>query len=543
MTPVSGQTAQRQVTSNVDVVIVGAGFAGMYMVHKCHELGLSCLAIEKGDDVGGTWYWNRYPGARCDVPSLEYSYQFSEDLQRDWKWSEKYATQPEILRYAQHVAERFDLKRDMVFRTTVTRAAWSDDEQTWHVDTDQGDVVSAHFLVMATGCLSSANKPQFPGDDTFTGEMYHTGSRPHDGVDFTGKRVAVIGTGSSGLQSIPLIAEQATHLTVFQRTATYSVPANNGPNDSEYESQVIADIAGFRARNSATRSAFGGDFPANDISVFEVEGDERRQLLEERWGSSGLLFLGAFNDVLISDKSNNEVAEFVREKIRGIVQDPKVAELLAPKQTIGCKRLCLDTNYYATFNRENVTLVDVSTSPIERLTPHGVFTDGREFEVDVIVFATGFDAMTGSFLKANIHGRNGLALTEAWSAGPLTYLGLNTRGFPNMFLVTGPGSPSVLTNMIVSIEQHVNWIGDCIDYMRASGHRVIEADEQAQSDWVNYVNMIAGYTLFPTCNSWYLGANVPGKPRVFMPLLGYSDYVAKCEQVAKADYQGFELSA
>jgi len=353
----------------------------------------------------------------------------------------------------------------------------------------------------------------------------------------------VIGTGSSGLQSIPLIAEQATHLTVFQRTATYSVPANNGPNDSEYESQVIADIAGFRARNSATRSAFGGDFPANDISVFEVEGDERRQLLEERWGSSGLLFLGAFNDVLISDKSNNEVAEFVREKIRGIVQDPKVAELLAPKQTIGCKRLCLDTNYYATFNRENVTLVDVSTSPIERLTPHGVFTDGREFEVDVIVFATGFDAMTGSFLKANIHGRNGLALTEAWSAGPLTYLGLNTRGFPNMFLVTGPGSPSVLTNMIVSIEQHVNWIGDCIDYMRASGHRVIEADEQAQSDWVNYVNMIAGYTLFPTCNSWYLGANVPGKPRVFMPLLGYSDYVAKCEQVAKADYQGFELSA
>ena len=543
MTSVDGQSVRQSLTSSVDVAIVGAGFAGMYMVHKCHELGLSCVAIEKGDDVGGTWYWNRYPGARCDVPSLEYSYQFSEELQREWKWSEKYATQPEILRYAQHVAERFDLKRDMVFETTVTRASWNDNDNTWRVETNRGDLVTSQFLVMATGCLSSANKPRFPGDDTFSGEVYHTGSWPHDGVDFAGKRVAVIGTGSSGLQSIPLIAEQAAHLTVFQRTATYSVPAHNGPNDPAYEAQVMADIAGFRARNSATRSAFGGDFPSNEISVFDVDDDERRRLLEERWDSSGLLFLGAFNDVLMSDKSNDAVAEFVREKIRGIVKDPAVAELLAPKQTIGCKRLCLDTNYYATFNRDNVSLVDISASPIECLTAHGVVTGGKEYEVDVIVYATGFDAMTGSFLKANIHGRGGLPLTDAWSAGPMTYLGLNSRGFPNMFLVTGPGSPSVLTNMMVSIEQHVNWIGDCINHMRANGLRLIEAEEQAQTDWVNYVNMIAGYTLFPTCNSWYLGANVPGKPRVFMPLLGYSDYVARCEQVVAAGYQGFQLSA
>ena len=543
MTPVGGASTRQTMNSSVDVTIVGAGFAGMYMVHKCHELGLSCLAIEKGDDVGGTWYWNRYPGARCDVPSLEYSYQFSEELQREWKWSEKYATQPEILRYAQHVAERFDLKRDMVFETTVTRASWSDDDHTWRVETDRGDLVTSQFLVMATGCLSSANKPRFPGDDSFLGEVYHTGSWPHDGVDFTGKRVAVIGTGSSGLQSIPLIAERAAHLTVFQRTATYSVPANNGPNDAAYEATVMADIAGFRARNSATRSAFGGDFPSNEISVFDVDDDERRRLLEERWASSGLLFLGAFNDVLMSDASNDAVAEFVREKIRGIVKDPVVAEMLAPKQTIGCKRLCLDTNYYATFNRDNVSLVDISASPIECLTANSVVTGGKEYEVDVIVYATGFDAMTGSFLKANIHGRGGLPLTDAWSAGPMTYLGLNSRGFPNMFLVTGPGSPSVLTNMIVSIEQHVNWIGDCINHMRSNGLRIIEAEEQAQSDWVNYVNMIAGYTLFPTCNSWYLGANVPGKPRVFMPLLGYSDYVARCEQVVAAGYQGFQLSA
>lgn len=543
MTLVTGATARQQFSATVDVVIVGAGFAGMYMVHKCHQLGLSCLAIEKGDDVGGTWYWNRYPGARCDVPSLEYSYQFSEELQREWHWSEKYATQPEILRYAQHVAERFDLKRDMVFETTVTNASWIDDTKSWRVDTDKGDMVRAQFLVMATGCLSSANKPRFPDDDTFRGEVYHTGSWPHDGVDFTGKRVAVIGTGSSGLQSIPLIAEQAAHLTVFQRTATYSVPANNGPNDPQYEAKVMADIAGFRARNSATRSAFGGDFPSNEVGVFDVDDDERRRLLEERWGSSGLLFLGAFNDVLMSEKSNEAVAEFVRGKIRSIVKDPAVAEKLAPRQTIGCKRLCLDTNYYATFNRDNVTLVDISDAPIDRLTAHGVVTDGVEYEVDVLVYATGFDAMTGSFLKANIHGRGGLPLADAWSAGPLTYLGLNSHGFPNMFLVTGPGSPSVLTNMIVSIEQHVNWIGDCIAHMRKNGYSVIEAQEQAQVDWVAYVNMIAGYTLFPTCNSWYLGANVPGKPRVFMPLLGYSDYVARCEQVTATGYTGFELSA
>ncbi|MBM3637940.1 MAG: NAD(P)/FAD-dependent oxidoreductase [Actinobacteria bacterium] len=543
MTLVAGEVNRQKLSASVDVVIVGAGFAGMYMVHKCHELGLSCLAIEKGDDVGGTWYWNRYPGARCDVPSLEYSYQFSEELQREWHWSEKYATQPEILRYAQHVAERFDLKRDMVFETTVTHAAWNDDTSSWCVDTDRGDTVHAQFLVMATGCLSSANKPRFPDDETFRGEVYHTGSWPHDGVDFTGKRVAVIGTGSSGLQSIPLIAEQASHLTVFQRTATYSVPANNGPNDADYEAKVMADIAGFRARNSATRSAFGGDFPTNEVSVFDVDDDERHRMLEERWDSSGLLFLGAFNDVLMSDTSNEAVAEFVREKIRGIVKDPVVAEKLAPRQTIGCKRLCLDTNYYGTFNRDNVTLVDISDAPIDRLTPNGVVTGGVEYEVDVIVYATGFDAMTGSFLKANIHGRGGLPLTEAWGAGPLTYLGLNSHGFPNMFLVTGPGSPSVLTNMIVSIEQHVNWIGECISHMRNNGHRIIEAQEQAQADWVAYVNMIAGYTLFPTCNSWYLGANVPGKPRVFMPLLGYSDYVARCEQVAATGYAGFQLSA
>ncbi|MFN5883581.1 MAG: flavin-containing monooxygenase [Burkholderiales bacterium] len=522
-----------------DLVIVGAGFAGMYMLHTARRLGFTARVFEAGDGVGGTWYWNRYPGARCDVESMEYSYQFDDTLQQQWRWSERFAPQPEILAYANHVADRYGLRADMRFQTRVNEAVFDESRNEWAVRTDRGDSVRGRFLVMATGCLSSTNLPQFEGRDTFKGRSFHTGQWPHEPVDFTGRRVAVIGTGSSAIQSIPIIARQAASLTVFQRTANYSVPARNTPLDPDYEARIKQDYAAFRERNSRMPGAFGSALPRNDQSVFSVSEAERQAEFERRWKTGGLVFTGAYGDLLLDAKANEVGAEYLRARIRETVKDSKVADLLSPTQVMGCKRMCVDTDYFQTYNLPHVKLVDIRGTGIEAITPTGVRAAGQHVEVDDIVYATGFDAMTGSILKVDIRGRQGLSLREAWSAGPRTYLGLNVHGFPNLFTISGPGSPSVLTNMIVSIEQHVNWIGQCIDWMRTTGRRTIEATEQAQAAWVEHVNKVAGGTLYPQCNSWYLGANVPGKSRVFMPLLGFPPYVEKCNQVVANGYEGF----
>jgi cyclohexanone monooxygenase len=530
------------VSERRDIVVVGAGFAGLYMLHRARGLGLSVRVFEAGSGVGGTWYWNRYPGARCDVESMEYSYQFDDKLQQEWHWSERFATQPEIMRYANHVADRFDLRRDIQFDTRVVAATYDEKAARWTVRTDDGAETSAQFLVMATGCLSSTNLPEIKGLESFAGDRYHTGAWPHEQVDFRGKRVGVIGTGSSAIQSIPIIAEQAKALTVFQRTANFSVPAYNAPLDPAYEARIKADYANFRARNSLQINAFGSNMPRSSIPARDMTPAERRAAFEARWQYGGLFFLGALGDLLLDKEANDMAAEFVRGKIRSIVRDPAVAELLSPKQVIGCKRLCVDSGYYATFNRPNVRLVDISATGIDEITPEGVRVNGASYGVDALVFATGFDAMTGTLLKIDIHGRGGYALRDAWQAGPRTYLGLCVAGFPSLFTITGPGSPSVLTNMMVSIEQHVDWIADCIAHLRSSGKRSIEATPEAQQAWVEHVNAVAGRTLYPQCNSWYLGANVPGKTRVFMPLLGFPDYVEKCEEVVAKGYDGFLLA-
>ena len=532
-------TRSDQADVEMDVVVVGAGFAGCYMLHRLRQLGLKAKVFEAGDGVGGTWYWNRYPGARCDIESMEYSYQFDEDLQQEWQWTERYAAQPEILDYINHVADRFDLRSDIQFETRVTCARFDESEDRWTVETDRGDRVRAQFCVMATGCLSSANMPDLPGIDAFEGETIHTGRWPHEGVDFSGKRVGVIGTGSSAIQSIPIIAREADHVTVFQRTPNYSVPTHNGPLDPEVQRKVKADYSGFRQRNKEMPFGAFADVEGREESALLASDAEREQNYEQWWRSGGLTFLASYGDLMFDVDANVTAARFVQRKIRETVADPQTAEKLVPDQVIGCKRLCADTGYFETFNRPNVSLVDVRKTPIEELTPAGLRTADEEFGLDTIVFATGFDAMTGALHAIDIRGKNGLALVEKWSAGPCTYLGLATVGFPNLFTVTGPGSPSVLANMVPAIEQHVDWIADCIAHLRESGSSSIEATPAAEDAWVEHVNEVAGMTLYPNCNSWYLGANVPGKPRVFMPYIGFPTYVEKCEDVAAKGYEGF----
>ena len=525
----------------LDALVVGAGFAGLHMLYRLRGLGLRARVFEAASGVGGTWYWNRYPGARCDVDSLEYSYQFSEELQQEWEWTERYATQPEILRYANYVADRFDLRRDIVFDTGVESAIFDEEAARWMISTSDGARVSARFCVMATGCLSSANTPDFEGLERFRGAIYHTGRWPHEGVDFTGQRVGVIGTGSSAIQSIPLIAQEARHLFVFQRTPNYSVPAHNALLDPAEKQKIKADYPAFRERNAEMVSGFGSRYKRPEQSAVQATPEERQAVYEKCWAIGGLPFMGAYIDLLADSAANDTAGEFIRGKIRETVNDPATAELLSPKHVVGCKRLCVDTGYYETYNRENMSLVDVSRAPIEQITESGVRTGGREYPLDCIVLATGFDAMTGALLRIDIRGRAGQPLQDKWAAGPRTYLGLQTVGFPNLFTITGPGSPSVLSNMIPSIEQHVNWIADCIAWLGEQGVVTIEPTAQAEDAWVEHVNEVAGATLFPTCNSWYLGANVPGKPRVFMPYLGFPAYVEKCKDVVSRGYEGFAL--
>ncbi len=533
--------APTQDSETFDAVIVGAGFAGLYLLHRLRKLGLRVRVFEAGDGVGGTWYWNRYPGARCDVESMEYSYQFDDALQQEWNWTERYAAQPEILKYANHVADRYDLRRDIVFESRVKSARFDEAANRWRIETENGHHAEATWCVMATGCLSSTNTPKFKGLGSFKGPTYHTGRWPHEGVDFTGLRVGVIGTGSSAIQSIPIMAQQAAQLTVFQRTATYAIPAHNAPLDEEQRRDFKARYP--EIRKQAWQNRNGIRFVPNPVSALAVDETERQAEYERRWQLGGLAFSGAFNDLLIDKKANDTAAAFVRGKIASIVDDAATAALLTPKNVLACKRLCIDSGYYATYNRPNVRLVDVSSTPISEITPDGLKVGDRAYEFDAIVFATGFDAMTGALFAMDIRGRDGLALKEKWAAGPRTYLGLATAGFPNLFTVTGPGSPSVLSNMLPSIEQHVEWISACIGWMRERGMARIEAEENAENAWVEHVNQVAGATLFPTCNSWYLGANVPGKPRVFMPYIGVPPYVEKCNEVAARGYEGFAMAS
>ncbi|MEX1105065.1 MAG: NAD(P)-binding domain-containing protein, partial [Ilumatobacteraceae bacterium] len=535
-------SASENSSADVDVVIVGAGFAGMYLLHRLRKLGMTTRVLEAGDDVGGTWYWNRYPGARCDIQSLDYSYSFDPELETDWQWSEKYAPQPEILRYAQHVADKHDLRRDITFGARVEQAEWDEAGSHWTVHTSTGETIVGRHLVMATGCLSVPKEIDIEGTDRFGGEVYLTSRWPHEGVDFTGKRVAVIGTGSSAIQSIPLIAAQASQVTVFQRTPNFSIPANNGPVPDD-KKQAIAAIGRDAYRESQRWSGSGVPVERSMVSALAVSDEDRLATYEAAWHRGGIIeFLSTYADHLTNPEANELLAEFVRNKIRGIVHDPVVAEALCPTTyPIGTKRLCVDTNYFATFNLAHVRLVDLRTHPISTITETGVDLVDESIEFDAIVFATGFDAMTGAVVSVNITGRDGVSLKQAWTDGPMTYLGLMSAGFPNLHMITGPGSPSVLSNMLVSIEQHVDWITELVVRMRDEGSTEIEPTPTAVSGWVQHTNEFADITLMPQANSWYMGANVPGKPRVFLPYPGGVDgYRRICDEVVAQDYLGFE---
>ena len=540
------QSSERE----IDALVVGAGFAGLYMLHRLRGLGLSVRVIEAADDVGGTWYWNRYPGARCDVPSLEYSYSFSEELQQEWDWPEVMAAQPEILRYAKHVAERFDLRRDIQFGTRVTDAHYDETSRRWRIETDAGENFVARFCVMATGCLSVTNTPAIEGADDFAGAVYHTGQWPHAGVDFSGVHVGIIGTGSSGVQAIPVIAEQAAHLSVFQRTPVYTMPAYNRPLSADYWKDVREHYAEIRQGERESQVGivgygFGiGGFPnaAPTESILETTVEQRMAALDE----DGFAALRRYGDVNTNLEANELGCEMYREQVRRIIDDSDTAERLMPRgYPLFCKRPVIDTDYYAAFNRDNVTLVDLRRGEIERITKTGIQTKQGHFGFDALVYATGFDAMTGALLRIDIRGRSGVALRERWEGGPRTYLGLQVHGFPNLFTITGPGSPSVLSNMMVSIEQHVEWITECVSHMDRHQLRAIEPTREAEEAWIAHVNEVAQGTMFtaPTCNSWYLGANIPGKPRIFMPYVGgVGNYRRKCDEVVANDYEGFTLT-
>lgn len=532
-------------SKNLDMLIIGAGFAGLYQLYSARKIGLSARVLEAGEGVGGTWFWNRYPGARCDVESLDYSYSFSKELEQEWNWTERYAAQAEILRYINHVADRFELRPDIQLDTRVASATFDDATERWSVTTQAGEVFDAQYLIMATGGLSVPQRPKLKGLENFKGQWYHSAEWPREGVDFKGRKVGLIGTGSSGVQMTPLIAEQASHLTVFQRSANFSVPAQNEPLDTEMLKQAKAH---YPERRALGREAVSGQFlSANPLTALEVSEAERQAELEFRWrgAGGGFRMLRAFSDMMREPRSNKYVADFAREKIRQTVHDPKTAELLCPKDDLpfGTKRLCVDTNYYETFNRDNVALVDVKSAPIVEATEHGLRTTEREYEFDIIVFATGFDAMTGALLAIDIRGAGGLSLRDKWAHGPQAYLGLAIAGFPNMFAITGPGSPSVLSNVVHSIETHVDWISAILQKTRADGVKRIEATQTAEQQWGEHITEAASKTLYPLADSWYNGANIAGKPRIFMAYVsGVPEYRRTIENVAQKGYEGFALT-
>ncbi len=534
-------------TQDFDAIVIGAGFSGMHMLKSLRDtLGLRVRVYEAGATVGGTWYWNRYPGARCDSEAYVYCFTWDRQLLQDWNWTERYPEQPEILRYLEHVARRHDLKRDMQFNTRVAGAEFDAGKNLWRVRTDDGEVASARFLISAVGTLSTTNMPRFKGLERFQGKWYHTSRFPHAGVDFTAKRVAVVGTGATAVQAIPMISQQAKQLTVFQRTANYCLPARNGKVDPDL---VVARKANYEAIIARIRQSRAGfEFRAIQKSALEASAEERQQVFDHLWDIGGFAFgQASFNDLVVNPESNELAAEYIRQKIRATVKDQAIAERLIPRNhPFGTKRQPLDTNYYETYNKDNVVLVDAGTDgPIEEITERGIRAGGREYAFDIIVFATGFDALTGPLKSLNLKGRDGLTLDRVWADGPHTYLGIAVAGFPNLFTITGPQSPSVLSNMPVSIEQHVEWIADCIAAMRRDGRTVIEATEAAQEQWVAHVNEIVGRTLMTTANSWYMSANIVGKPRAFLPYMdpeGVGGYRKRCDAVAAEGYAGFALA-
>ena len=526
---------------DVDVVVVGAGFSGLYLLYRLRKAGFSTRVFERGGDVGGTWYWNRYPGARCDVESLQYSYSFDEQLQQDWHWPEKFSAQPDILAYANHVADRFNLKKDIEFNVEVKASRFDENLKTWKITTNTGEEIDAQYFIMATGCISTTQIPNIKGLSDYVGNTFHTGDWPHEEVDFSGQSIAVIGTGSSGIQSIPVLAKQAKKLTVFQRTPNYSIPSQNEPMTKKYE-RSWKDVYSER-RKEMRYSAHGSLKDLNDVPALSVDEDQRQELYTKRWAIGGTGFLGSFNDLLTNADANYTAAEYVRQQIKRVVKDKETAEILCPRSyPIGTKRICIDTGYFETYNRENVKLVDISKKPIQRLVADGIIVDDQLYAFDSIIFATGFDAMTGSIFNVDIKGRDGLALKEKWNAGPKTYLGLMSASFPNLFMITGPGSPSVKSNMIMSIEQHVDLVIETLLSMRRKGLSVVEPELEAENKWVDHVQEVANKTLFPQANSWYMGANIPGKPRLFMPYIGgVGAYREICEEIVANNYRGFKF--
>ena len=531
-----------QNNEELDVIIVGAGFSGLYMLYKMRKMNLKALIIERASDAGGTWFWNRYPGARCDIESIEYSYSFSDELQQEWNWSNRYSDQSEILDYINYVVKKFNLKENIVFNTSVKSATFDENLKNWIVETDSKSYCSK-FCVMATGTLSSIKQPNFDGLENFKGDWYVTGEWPHEKLDFTSKKVAIIGTGSSAVQSIPVIAEEAKNLTVFQRSPNYTIPANNRPLTEKELSNAKSSYDQIREKAKYTRAGIGYN-QFEERKLLDLSSEEIKKELNNRWKIGGQeIFTAGFTDVGVNVEANKIVADFVKSKIKEIVKDPNVAELLSPEDAIGCKRLCADTNYFETYNRENVELIDLNSNPINSITENGILTKNKEFKFDTIIFATGFDAMTGALQAIDITGKNGKKLKQVWKDGPKSFLGLLINGFPNLFTVTGPGSPSVLTNMMVAIEQHVEWISDCINFLSKSNLNEVEADELFQIEWMDHIEEVAKNTLRYTCNSWYVGANVPGKKRVFMPYAGgFGKYREKCDEIAENNYSILRIS-
>ncbi len=531
-----------QNNEELDVIIVGAGFSGLYMLYKMRKMNLKALIIERASDAGGTWFWNRYPGARCDIESIEYSYSFSDELQQEWNWSNRYSDQSEILEYINYVVKKFNLKENIVFNTSVKSATFDENLKNWIVETDSKSY-SSKFCVMATGTLSSIKQPNFDGLENFKGDWYVTGEWPHEKLDFTSKKVAIIGTGSSAVQSIPVIAEEAKNLTVFQRSPNYTIPANNRPLTEKELSNAKSSYDQIREKAKYTRAGIGYN-QFEERKLLDLSSEEIKKELNNRWKIGGQeIFTAGFTDVGVNVEANKIVADFVKSKIKEIVKDPNVAELLSPEDAIGCKRLCADTNYFETYNRENVELIDLNSNPINSITENGILTKNKEFKFDTIIFATGFDAMTGALQAIDITGKNGKKLKQVWKDGPKSFLGLLINGFPNLFTVTGPGSPSVLTNMMVAIEQHVEWISDCINFLSKSNLNEVEADELFQIEWMDHIEEVAKNTLRYTCNSWYVGANVPGKKRVFMPYAGgFGKYREKCDEIAENNYSILRIS-
>jgi cation diffusion facilitator CzcD-associated flavoprotein CzcO len=529
-------------TTVLDVAVVGAGFSGLYLLHRLRAMGLAVKVFDKADGVGGTWHWNRYPGARCDIESFDYCYSFSPQLLAEWRWTERYATQPEILRYLDHVADRLDLRRDIVLRTEIIAARFDAEQTAWVLETGDGDELTARYCVLAIGNLSAVQEPAIPGLDTFTGARYHTARWPTGRVDLVGRRVAVLGTGSSGIQTVTAIAPSVERLFVLQRTPNYSMPAQNRTVSEAERDEVLAGWD--TRRRLCEESDAGTPLPPPTRRAVDVTPAEREAAYEEGWRRGGISALsGAFSDMFTSEASNAFAQDFARRRIREIVKDPRVADLLCPHHHIGTKRTCVDTGYFEIFNRDNVELVDLRRSPIQEANPGGIRTSERQIDVDVIVFATGFDAITGAFDQVEIRGRDGVRLSDRWSGGPRTLLGLQTVGFPNLFFVTGPGSPSVLSNMVVSIEQHVDWIARCLQHLRECGAETIEPTPEAEDRWMSHVDALANATLYPRASSWYVGANVPGKPRRFtVYVAGCGPFRHECDDVAADGYRGFTLS-